>query len=135
VDELHVTTDVRSRVVPLLSVPWAVNCWLSPAATDGFPGDTWIEVTVGAFTVRTVELETMLEGPVKLAEMVEAPWLIVVASPPATIVATDGVDELHVTRDVRSRVLPLLNVPWAANCWVAPAVTEGVPGDIWMETR
>jgi hypothetical protein len=70
-----------------------------------------MEVTVGAFTVRTVELETMPLGPVKLAAIVEAPWLKVVASPPAAIVATDGVAELHVTRDVRSRVAPLLNVP------------------------
>src|SRR3974377_1378960 len=36
-----------SRVVPLLNVPCAVNCSVSPAATDGFPGDTWMETRYG----------------------------------------------------------------------------------------
>lgn len=125
-----------SLVVPLLNVPCAVNCWVRPSATEAVAGDTWIEVNGGAVTVNVVEpVTTAPPSRVKLAEIVEEPWVLVVASPPATIEATDVVDEPHVTREVRSRVAPLLNVPCAVNCWVAPAVTDGLPGDTAMDVR
>ena len=73
-----------------------------------------IESNVGTATAVTVSVAvpvTVPAGWLKLAEIVEEPAVLVVASPPAAIEATDVVDELHVTREVRSCVAPLLNVP------------------------
>ena len=75
-----------------------------------------MEVSEGAVTVSVVEAATKPAGWLKLAVIVEEPWALAVASPPAAIEATDGADEVHVTRVVRSRVAPLLNVPCAVNC-------------------
>ena len=39
-DELQVADLVRSLLLPSLYLPVAVNCWPSPAATEGVPGVT-----------------------------------------------------------------------------------------------
>jgi len=45
-DEVHDTELVRSWVVLLLKVPFAVNDCEWPRATEAVPGDTWIAVSV-----------------------------------------------------------------------------------------
>jgi hypothetical protein len=50
-DELHVTAFVRSRFVPLLYVPVAVNCCVPPVAIDAVLGATAMEVNTAAVTV------------------------------------------------------------------------------------
>ena len=45
-DEVHDTELVRSWVVLLLKVPFAVNDCDRPRATEAAPGDTWIAVSV-----------------------------------------------------------------------------------------
>ena len=85
--------------------------------TDAVPGDTAMEVTVVDDV--TVSMAVPVAVPpfwVKLAVIVEEPAVIPVASPPAAIVATAVLDELHVTREVMSFVVPLLYVPCAVNC-------------------
>ena len=97
-----------------------------------------MEVKAGGVAVSVAEPVTIPAGWLKLATIVVEPPVkvaTVLASPPGAIEATDVLDELHVTREVRSRVAPLLNVPCAVNCWVAPAVTDAVPGDTAMEVR
>ena len=65
-------------------------------------GVTAIETIVGAVTVRLVEAET----PAKLAEIFVVPAVTALASPLPPIVATPVEDEAHVTRLVRSALLP-----------------------------
>ena len=54
----------------------------------------------------------------KLAIMVVLPAATAVARPLLLTVATDGFEELQVTCEVKSFVVPSENVPVAANCWV-----------------
>src|SRR5215467_1631028 len=50
-EEAHAAEFVRSRVLPSLYCPVAVNCWVSPANTMGLFGVTVIDTGVGgAFT-------------------------------------------------------------------------------------
>src|SRR6266436_6301902 len=41
-EELQLTVPVKSCVLPLVYVPMAVNCWLSPSPMDGLAGVTAI---------------------------------------------------------------------------------------------
>jgi hypothetical protein len=107
-----------------LKVPVAVNCCVSPLATEGLAGVTAIVCSVAAVTVSTVEPEIAPEA----AEIVEVPAPAPVAKPAAVIVATAGVAELHVTLPVTFCVLLSLNVPVAVNCWVRPLAIEGFAG-------
>jgi hypothetical protein len=50
------------------------------------------------------------------------------------IVATPGVEELHVAVLVRFCVLPLLYVPVAVNCCVVPMAMEGFAGVTAIDT-
>lgn len=43
--ELQVTNAVRFSELPFLKCPVAVNCWVVPAAIEGFAGATTIEVS------------------------------------------------------------------------------------------
>ena len=79
----------------------AVNCWVLPAATDGFAGVTAIETSVAAVTVRVVEPTTLPE----VAEIVVEPIFSVVARPVAFIVAAAVLEEAQVTLAVRFCVL------------------------------
>jgi hypothetical protein len=69
-----------------------------------------------ATTLRVVAPVTRPSAVLKLAEIMELPWLRLSASPLELIAATVVLDELQVTRLVRSRVLPSLKVPAAVNC-------------------
>ena len=124
VPELHLTVPVRFCVVPSLNVPVAVNCCVAPLVIDGFAGVTAIDCNVAAVTVSIVEPE--IDDDV--AVIVEVPTPAPVARPPALIVATDVVPELHATALVRFCVVPSLNVPVAVNCCVAPLVIDWFAG-------
>jgi len=73
-----------------LYVPVAMNCCVSPRATDGFSGVTAIELR--AMTVREVFPET----PFKVAVIMLVPPATPVAFPPEVIVATLVVPEVQV---------------------------------------
>lgn len=51
---------------------------------------------------------------------------------PAVMDANVVSEELQVTEEVMSAMLPSLNDPFA-NCWVDPAGTDGSAGVIWMD--
>ncbi len=90
----------------------AANCWVWPAAIDGFEGATVIEPSAAVVTVRLVEPATNRY----FALMLVAPWLAAVTRPVAETPATDGFDELQFASAVTSRVLPSLSVAVATNC-------------------
>src|SRR5579871_4497097 len=92
--------------------------------TVGFAGVTVIDCKVAAVTVNVVDPLT----PPELALIVLVPMPAPVANPPAAIVATDTVADVHVTEPVRFWVLLSLNVPVAVNCCVKPFVSEGFAG-------
>jgi hypothetical protein len=112
VAEVQVTLLVRFCVLLSLNVPVAVNCCVSPLATEGLAGVTAIDCSVAAVTVSTVEPEIAPD----VALMVDGPAEAPVARPPAVMVATAGVAELQVTLPVKFCVLLSLNVPVAVNC-------------------
>lgn len=100
-EELQVTEFVRFCVLPLVYVPVAVNCFVSPAAIAEFDGVTAIDTRVGAVTVKRVEPVT---GP-EAALIVVEPCATLVARPAPVMVATAVVVEVQVTELVRSFVL------------------------------
>src|SRR6202041_3230344 len=104
---------VRFCVVPSLNVPVAVNCCVAPLVIEGFAGVTAIDCSVAAVTVSAVDPLTVPD----VALIVDVPTPAPVPSPPAVIVATVVVPELHVAVLVRFCVVPSLNVPVAVNCW------------------
>jgi hypothetical protein len=112
VAEAQVTLLVRFCVLLSLKVPVAVNCCVRPLAIEALAGVTAIDCSVAAVTVSTVEPEIAPD----VALMVDVPAEAPVAKPPAVIVATAGVAELHVTLPVRFCVLLSLKVPVAVNC-------------------
>src|SRR5262249_31430040 len=50
-EEVHTAVLVKFWVVPSLKVPVAVNCWLLPAAIEGFAGVTAIDSRFAAVPV------------------------------------------------------------------------------------
>jgi len=124
VPDAHVTEPVRFCVELSLNVPVAVNCCVSPEAMLGFAGVTAIDCSTAPVTVRTVEPLTLPS----VAEIVLVPVFTPVASPPAVIVATEVVAEVHVTEPVKFCVELSLNVPVAVNCCVAPLAIDGLAG-------
>ena len=113
-DELQVTYDVISRLLLSEKTPVAVNCSVVPRAIPGLGDTTAIKARVTTFTV--VEPDMLPEEAV----IVVLPAETGAANPfePAIllIVATVMADELQVTDDVISCVLPSENVPVAVNC-------------------
>ena len=102
VPEAHVTDEVRFSVVLSEKVPVAVNCWVSPLATDGSAGITDMETRLAEVIVNVVEPE--MSPSVAVIEEVPAP--APVARPPAVMVALPGVPDAQVTEEVRSWVDP-----------------------------
>jgi len=70
----------------------------------------------------------------RVAVIVDVPSATAVASPLALIVATDVVDDVHVTVAVISEVDPSENVPVAMNCNVNPLATDPLIGVTSIET-
>src|SRR5262245_34420732 len=89
VADAQLTWLVRFWVEASENVPVAVNCWVSPLATEGLPGVTAIDCKTGSVTVITVEPVT----EPNVALILEVPLATAVASPfePAAseIVATE----------------------------------------------
>ena len=90
----------------------------------------------GEFTIRVAGLLKML--PVEdVAIIIDVPAATDVANPlePAALlmVATEGVEEVHVTALVRFCIVLSEYVPVAVNCCVAPAMMMGLAGVTAME--
>ncbi len=130
-DELQVTEEVITLVVPSENVPVAVNCWVPPRDMVGLAGVTATEDRVAEVTVRAVLPEIVPE----VALMVELPPAMAAARPLLLMEATDVFDELQVTDVLISWVVPSENVPLAVNCWVAATDILGFAGVTEMEDR
>jgi len=128
-DEVQVTCVVK--VVPSEYVPVAVNFRGTPTGMLGLAGVTAREDRVAVFTVRVVLPEVLPE----VAVMVVVPVETAKPRPLLSIVATDGLDELQVTCVVISMLVPLLYVPMALNCCMAPTGILGLTGTTAMEDR
>lgn len=103
----------------------------------GLLGVTAIEVKVAVVTVMVSGVVALI--PAKDAETVLVPVATPVAMPALSAelltVATDGVEDVQVTADVRSNWLPSLNVPVAVS-WVSMvAGSLRLCGVILIETR
>jgi hypothetical protein len=119
-DEVHATWTVILTTELSVNVPWAANSCDDPKLMFGLLGVTAIEVKVAVVTVSVRFLVALI--PANAAETVVVPGATPVATPalPAELltVATDGVEEVHVTADVRSNLSPLSNSPVAVS-WVS----------------
>jgi hypothetical protein len=122
--ELHVTLLVKFCVELSENVPVAVNCSVALFAIDGFAGVTAIDTSVGAVTVSSVVPST---GP-EAASILLIPEATPVANPPAVIVTTPVVCEVHVAVLVKFCVELSEKVPVAVNCCVLPFAIEGFAG-------
>ena len=94
-DELQVTNEVTSCVLPSLNVPVAVNCCGAPRTMVGVGGLIAIETSVAEFT--TIVADPLTEPEVTV--IVVVPALRVLASPAVTdvslMVATKAVAEVQ----------------------------------------
>jgi hypothetical protein len=114
-------------VPPPEYVPVAANCWVVFAVIVGLLGDTEMDVSAGTVTVA---LPLMLPDD---AVIVEVPAPTPVARPTSTV-ATAVLEEVQVTDDVTSCLVPPWNVPVAVYCCVAPGRTVAVLGVTAIET-
>jgi hypothetical protein len=132
----HVTTEVRSSVVPFVYVPVAVNCLGTPTGTDGADGVTASATSCADVTVSVADPDTLDDAEVAVTTAV--PAVPVEARPLAPAAyenaATAATEELHVTLSVRSSVVPSAYVPVAVNWAVAPSGMEGAGGVTAIET-
>ena len=133
-DELQLTTEVTSCVLPSVYDPVAVNCWLVPSAIAGVGGLIAIDASAAGFTVSVAAALT----PFELIPIVVIPVPSVLANPavPAVslIVATVATVELQCPLCVTSCVLPSVNVPVAVNCCVMPSGIVAADGLIAIDT-
>ena len=97
-------------------------------ALDGL---TMIDDRVAAATVKTVEPVTVTKVALTVADPVPTP----VATPVLFTLTAAIVSEAQVTVELRSCVLPSLNVPVAINCCVVPNATEGFAGVTAIDCR
>jgi len=130
-DELQVTRPVAFSVVPLVSVPVAVNCTVVVRAMEALVDETASAVIAGAFTVRVMLPFTPESVPVIFA----VPCASVVTAPVAETVATLPSDEVQVTLAVRFWLVPSLYLPVAVSWSGWPSATEGVVRVIWIEVK
>jgi hypothetical protein len=96
-DNVQVTQGVTSLVVPSLKLAMALNFVELPSSRAADAGDTTIELVFAPVTVSWA----VPTSPSNKATMVDVPG----ASPlalPAEIVATEGADDVHNTKSVRS---------------------------------
>lgn len=118
-----------------VNVPCAANSCGDPRLMVGLLGVTAIEVKVAVVTVRFV----VPLIPLNAAETVVLPVATPVATPALSAelltVATDGVEDVQVTADVKSNCWPSLNVPVAVS-WVSMlAGSFRLCGVVLIETR
>jgi hypothetical protein len=132
VAEAQVAVEVTIPIEPSLYDAVAVNCSVSVVYVLALGGDTAMEVTVLACTVRvTPALVTPLRAAVTTLEPPATP----VASPLELTVATDWVADVQVAVELTFAVEPSLYVAVAVNCWVAPTRIVALEGDTAMEVR
>jgi len=96
-ERVHLTQGVTSLVVPSLKLAIALNLVEPPSSRAAAAGDTTIELVFAPVTVSWA----VPTSPSNKATMVDVPG----ASPlalPAEIVATEGADDVHNTKSVRS---------------------------------
>ena len=89
-----------------------MNCCVDPEITVELAGDIVMELTTRLLTVRVV----LWFFPLSVAVMVVLPSATAVARPEASIVAIAGFEEVQVTVELISRVLPSPKTPLAENC-------------------
>jgi hypothetical protein len=130
--EVHVAVLVKFCVELSEKVPVAVNCFVALFAIEGFAGVTAIDTRVGAVAV-TVRVVVPLMAP-EAALIVLVPAATPVANPPALIVATLVVCEVHVAVLVKFCVELSEKVPVAVNCFVALFAIEGFAGVTAIDT-
>jgi hypothetical protein len=99
--ELQATDAVKSRELPSLNCPRAVNCCDVPLGRDLPAGLTAIETNSGGFTVSVVEAFTLPDA----APMELWPCARAVANPDPLMVATPALEDVQVTELVKSCVL------------------------------
>jgi hypothetical protein len=135
-DEIQVTVDVRSSVVPLVYVPVAASCFVRPSGTLGDEGAIAIETSCADVTVSVVEPVIWVAG--STAAIVVVPTTPAVATPREAdafeIEAIAEVEEDQVTLAVRTWVDPSVYVPVAVNCTVSPLGTDCAVGVTAIET-
>lgn len=90
-EEAHCTVWVRSRVLPSVKVPVALNCCMVPRAIEEFAGVTLIEPRTGS----TVRVAAPAAEP-EAAVIVALPDATVAARPAALTVATEGLEDVQV---------------------------------------
>ncbi len=111
-------------VVPSVKFPVAVNCSVSPAATEFFAAETTMLMGTAGLMLNDVPPVAVPDA----ADTVTAPCLSVVNSPVALTVASvaSDVDQFAVASGF---VVPSEKFPIAVNCSVSPAATEAL-GDV-----
>ena len=107
-----------------------MNCCVVPSGIVGMAGVTAIETRTAGVTLRVVEPTIDPEVAVTLV----LPSATLVASPCPLTVAMVPFAVPQVVVLVRSRVLPSLYVPVAANCWVVPRANDGLRGVTAIDT-
>jgi hypothetical protein len=108
-----------------------VNCWLAPFDKKGFSGVTEILTRAAGLTESVADPEIEPDSAV----IVVVPTLLLTATPLAPIVATAGVEDIHVTEVVIALVLPSVYVPVAMNCCDVPRAIEGDNGVTARDTN
>jgi len=103
-EELHVTPPLRSALDPSLYIAVATYFWLTPMGIVRSPGETEIEVIVGALTVMANDCVTVPNVAVIVAE----PAATAVSTPLTSTLATTPDEEFQATTVVMSLLLPSL---------------------------
>ena len=119
-------------MLPSLNVPVAMSFWVVPRAIRLFAGVIAIDWSTAGSTVNDTEFAVI--EPVE-AVMLVLPSPPLWARPTALIVATDGAEEVQVTRLVTFWAEPPVKVPVASNCCVAPTGIVALAGLIASDTR
>jgi hypothetical protein len=113
VEEVQVTRSVTSQVLASLFVPLATSCSVVLTGTVGLAGVTAIENgvahTLALVTVIWIEAENVPDRAMTVVTPVAAP----VTTPAALTDAVVESDELQVTEDVRSLLVPSEKLPVA----------------------
>jgi hypothetical protein len=106
VEEDQVTRSVTSQVLASLFVPVARSCCVVFTGTVGLLGVTAIETGVAHTLALVTVIWVEAEKPSELAVTVATPVAPPVTTPAALTDALVESDELHVTEDVKSLVVP-----------------------------
>lgn len=126
-DNVQVTQGVTSLVVPSLKLAMTLNLVELPSCRATAAGDTTIELAFAPVTVSWA----VPTSPSSRATMVEVPAASPLTSPAETV-ATEGAEDVHNAKPVRSCVLPSANVPSAVKANPVCAAMLALAGEIWI---